>query len=136
MAHVARGARDGRGLRPTAWLRRLRSAAPRCPCAGPSAGEEGRPTLGALRYTTDSSYFVVKTLTRGQDRVAVNRAAARRIIELAEFRGSGAGPGEEWLSDCANGPLTSSEGVGGPTEWLKAGNLQHITHVVRSLSED
>ncbi|AQS71898.1 beta family protein [Streptomyces pactum] len=101
----------------------------------PTPGRKGGPPWGALRYTTDSAYFVVKTLTRGPDRVAVNRAAARRIIELAEFRGSGAGPGEEWLSDCANGPLTSSEGVGGPTEWLKAGNLQHMTHIVRSLSD-
>ncbi|HEX5567582.1 MAG TPA: hypothetical protein VFY14_11765, partial [Streptomyces sp.] len=100
----------------------------------PAPGRKGGPPWGALRYTTDSSYFLVKTLTRGPDRVAVNRVAARRITELPEFRGSGAGQGEEWLSDCANGPLTTSEGVGGPTEWLRAGNLQHMTYVVRSLS--
>ncbi|MEU3513176.1 hypothetical protein ABZ733_36050 [Streptomyces longwoodensis] len=40
-----------------------------------------------LRYTTDSSYSVIKTLARGPDRVAVNRAAARWITELPEFRG-------------------------------------------------
>jgi hypothetical protein len=45
----------------------------------------------------------------------------------------GAGQGEEWLSDCANGPLSTSEGVGGPSEWLPAGSLQHMTYVVRSL---
>jgi hypothetical protein len=45
----------------------------------PASGRKGGPPWGALRYTTDSSYFVVKTLTRSPDRVAVNRAAARRI---------------------------------------------------------
>ncbi|MDI9886400.1 beta family protein [Streptomyces sp. HNM0645] len=99
----------------------------------PATGRKGGPPWGVLRYTTDSSYVVVRTLTRGPDRIAVNRAAARRITELPEFRGARAGQGEAWLSDCANGPLSVSEGVGGPTEWLRAGNLQHMTHVVRSL---
>jgi hypothetical protein len=102
----------------------------------PTPGRKGGPPWGVLRYTTDSSYLLVKTLTRGPDRIAVNRGAARRIVELPEFRGAHAGPGEEWLSDCANGPLSTSEGVGGPTEWLRAGNLQHMTYVVRSLSGD
>lgn len=100
----------------------------------PAPGRTGGPPWGVLRYTIDSSYLLVKTLTRGADRIAVNRSAARRITELPEFRGAGAGQGEEWLSDCANGPLSTSEGVGGPTEWLRAGNLQHMTYVVRSLS--
>ncbi|MFE7277205.1 beta family protein [Streptomyces sp. NPDC057623] len=99
----------------------------------PAPGRKGGPPWGVLRYTTDSSYLLFKALTRGSDRIAVNRSAARRIIELPEFRGAGAGQGEEWLSDCAHGPLSSSEGVGGPTEWLRAGNLQHMTYVVRSL---
>ncbi|WP_236580098.1 beta family protein [Streptomyces sp. HM190] len=98
----------------------------------PAPGRKGGPPWGVLRYTTDSSY-VVRTVTRGPDRIAVNRAAARRITELPEFRGARAGQGEAWLSDCANGPLSVSEGVGGPTEWLRAGNLQHMTYVVRSL---
>ena len=101
----------------------------------PAPGRKGGPPWGVLRYTTDRSYFIVKTQTRGPDRTAVNRAAARRIIGLPEFRGYGAGQGEKWLGDCANGPLSSSEGVGGPTEWLRAGNLQHMTYVVRSLSD-
>lgn len=101
----------------------------------PAPGRKGGPPWGVLRYTTDTAYLFVKTLTRGPDRIAVNRAAARRITELPEFRGAGAGQGEEWLSDCADGPLTSSEGVGGPTEWLRAGNLQHMTYVVQSLSD-
>ncbi|MFE1771392.1 beta family protein [Streptomyces sp. NPDC059008] len=99
----------------------------------PAPGRKGGPPWGVLRYTTDSSYLLFKTLTRGPDRIAVNRGAARRIIELPEFRGAGAGQGEEWLSDCAQGPLSTGEGVGGPTEWLRAGNLQHMTYVVRSL---
>ncbi|MFH9871189.1 beta family protein [Streptomyces lydicus] len=99
----------------------------------PAPGRKGGPPWGVLRYTTDSSYLLFKTLTRGPDRVAVNRAAARRITELPEFRGAGAGQGEEWLSACARGPLSTGEGAGGPTEWLRAGNLQHMTYVVRSL---
>ncbi|MFI1294885.1 beta family protein [Streptomyces noursei] len=101
----------------------------------PAPGRKGGPPWGVLRYTTESSYLLFKTLTKGPDRVAVNRRAARRIVELPEFRGAVAGRGEEWLSDCANGPLSTSEGVGGPTEWLRAGNLQHMTYVVRSLPD-
>ncbi|MFD1306888.1 beta family protein [Streptomyces kaempferi] len=99
----------------------------------PAPGRKGGPSWGVLRYTTDSSYLLFKTLARGRDRIAVNRSAARRIVELPEFRGAGAGQGEEWVSDCAYGPLSTGEGVGGPTERLRAGNLQHMTYVVRSL---
>ncbi|MEV4923354.1 beta family protein [Streptomyces roseoverticillatus] len=99
----------------------------------PAPGKKGGPPWGVLRYTTDSSYLLFKVLARGPDRIDVNRRTARRIIQLPEFRGAGAGQGEKWLSDCANGPLSTSEGVGGPTEWLRAGNLQHMTYVVRSL---
>ncbi|MCF3131991.1 beta family protein [Streptomyces olivochromogenes] len=99
----------------------------------PAPGRKGGPSWGVLRYTTDSSYLLFKMLARGPDRIAVNRSAARRIVELPEFRGARAGQGEEWLSDCAHGPLSTSEGVGGPAEWLRAGNLQHMTYIVRSL---
>ncbi|MFF4716917.1 hypothetical protein ACFY2V_36825 [Streptomyces eurythermus] len=99
----------------------------------PTPGRGG-PPWGVLRYTTDSSYLLFRTLTRGPDRIAVNRSAARRITELPEYRGAAAGQGEEWLSDCANGLLTTSKGVGGPREWLRAGNLQHMTYVVQGLS--
>ncbi|MEW1672202.1 beta family protein [Streptomyces noursei] len=100
----------------------------------PAPGRQGGPPWGVLRYTTESSYLLFKTLTRGPDRTAVNRSAARRITELPEFRGAGASQGEMWLSACANGPLSTSEGVGGPAEWLRAGNLQHMTYIVRSLA--
>nr|WP_225320895.1 beta family protein [Streptomyces luteolifulvus] len=101
----------------------------------------GTATLGGtsgacwpeLVQPSSGSYPLFKALTRGSGRIAVNRSAARRIIELPEFRGAGAGQGEGWLSACVHGPLSTSEGVGGPTEWLRAGNLQHMTYVVRSL---
>ncbi|MBZ4318666.1 beta family protein [Streptomyces huiliensis] len=99
----------------------------------PSTGKGG-PSWGVLRYTTASSYLLFKTLPRGPDRIAVTRGAARRIVRLPEFRRAGAGGGEEWLSDCANGPLSTSEGMGGRREWLWAGNLQHMMYVVRSLT--
>ncbi|NJP72072.1 beta family protein [Streptomyces sp. C1-2] len=102
----------------------------------PDPERRGGPPWGVLRYTTDSSYVAVRTATRGPDRIAVNRAAARRITELPEFRGTRAGPGEAWLTDCANGPLSVGKGVGGPQEWLRAGNLQHMTVVARSLPGD
>jgi hypothetical protein len=86
-----------------------------------------------LRYTTDHAYVLCKTLNHGADRIAVNRGAARHIVGLPEFRGADAGPGEEWLRNCADGPLTTSKGTGGFTQWLEAGNLQHMTYVVRSL---
>ncbi|MFJ8731491.1 beta family protein [Streptomyces bauhiniae] len=99
----------------------------------PVTGRKGGPPWGVLCYTSDDSYLLFKMLTRGADRVAVNRSAARRVIELPEFRGAGAGQGEEWLSACAHGPLWTGEGTGGPAEWLRAGNLQHMTYVVQSL---
>ncbi|MFB7211940.1 hypothetical protein [Streptomyces sp. NPDC056255] len=101
----------------------------------PEPGRKGGPSWGMLRYTSDGSYHVFKTLTRGPERIAVNRDAARRITDLPKFRGAGAGSGEEWLSECARGPLTTGEGAGGPTEWLRARNLQHMTYVVRSLPD-
>ncbi len=99
----------------------------------PAPGRKGGPPWGVLGYTTENSYVLSKMLTRGSDRIATNRRAARQITELPEFRGAGAGQGEKWLRDCANGPLTVSKGVGGPKEWLRTGNLQHMTYVVRSL---
>ncbi|WP_330173199.1 beta family protein [Streptomyces sp. NBC_01498] len=95
---------------------------------------KGGPPWGVLRYTTESSYLLFKVLTRGDDRIAVNRGMARQIIELPEFRGTGTGEGERWLSDCAHGPLSTGKDTGGPAEWLWAGNVQHMTYVVRSLS--
>ncbi|WP_248843843.1 beta family protein, partial [Streptomyces albus] len=38
----------------------------------PDPGRKGAPAWGVLRYTTESSYLLFKTLTRGPDRIAVN----------------------------------------------------------------
>lgn len=93
----------------------------------------GGPPWGVLRYTTDRSFVLCKVLSRGPERTASIRGAARRIRDLPEFRGAAASAGETWLRDCADGPVTDSKGSGSHTEWLRAGNVQHMTYVVRSL---
>ncbi|MBH5337425.1 beta family protein [Streptomyces pactum] len=99
----------------------------------PRPNSGGGPPWGALRYTTESSYVLCKVLNRGDDRIAVNRRAARWITELPGFRARG-GAGEAWLRGCADGPLTSPKGTGGPLQWLWAGHTQHLTYVARCLS--
>ncbi|MER5183245.1 beta family protein [Streptomyces sp. NPDC002896] len=99
----------------------------------PTPDSKGGPPWGVLRYTTERSFVLCKVLARGADRIAVNRRAARQILDLPEFRGATAGAGECWLRACADGPATSGEDTGGPTEWLWAGNVQHMTYVVRCL---
>ncbi|WP_406401452.1 beta family protein [Streptomyces uncialis] len=96
----------------------------------PSAGRGG-PPWGVLRYTTAESFVLAKVLARGEDRAAVNRAAARKILGLPDFRGAAAGVGESWLRDCARGH--GAAGTGNAAMWLRVGNLQHMTYVVRSL---
>ncbi|MFF4094310.1 hypothetical protein ACFYYY_10720 [Streptomyces sp. NPDC001834] len=97
---------------------------------GPSSGNGG-PPWGVLRYTTDESFVLVKVPTRGADRAAAIRAAAREVLALPDFRGAAASAGETWLRDCAHGQ--GSKGTGNAAAWLQAGNVQHMTHVVRSL---
>ncbi|MFE9741415.1 hypothetical protein [Streptomyces sp. NPDC006477] len=97
---------------------------------GPST-DGGGPAWGVLRYTTDESYVLVKVPTRGHDRAATIRAAARDILALPDFRGPAASAGETWLRDCARG--RGPKGTGNAGVWLRVGNIQHITHVVRSL---
>ncbi|MGW4777648.1 beta family protein [Streptomyces filamentosus] len=96
----------------------------------PSTGKGG-PPWNALRYTTDESYVLVKVPTRGPDRSAAIRAAARDILALPDFRGPAASAGEAWIRDCAHG--NGPEGTGNVGVWLRVGNIQHMTHVVRSL---
>ncbi|WP_405548377.1 beta family protein [Streptomyces globisporus] len=105
---------------------------PRAIAREPSAGGGG-PAWGVLRYTTAESFVLAKVLARGEDRTAVNRAAARRLLELPDFRGAVGGAGESWLRDCARGHGT--KGTGNASVWLRVGNLQHMTYVVRSLRE-
>ncbi|MDH6625677.1 hypothetical protein M2271_003488 [Streptomyces sp. LBL] len=93
----------------------------------------GGPPWGVLRYTTDRTYVLCKVLNQGPDRTAGIRAAAGQICDLSEFRGAVASAGETWLRDCADGPMTDGEGSGNHTQWLWAGNVQHMTYVVRCL---
>ncbi|MBL1095724.1 beta family protein [Streptomyces coffeae] len=93
----------------------------------------GPPPWGLLRYTIDDWFVLCKVLNGGPDRTASIRAAARLIRDLPEFRGASAGAGETWLRDCANGPLTASKDTGQAPHWLRAGNIQHMTYVVRCL---
>ncbi|MFI0827041.1 beta family protein [Streptomyces roseolus] len=97
---------------------------------GPSTNGGG-PPWGVLRYTTDESYVLVKVPTRGPDRSGAIRAAARDILALPDFRGPAASAGETWIRDCAHGH--GPEGTGNVGVWLRVGNIQHMTHVVRSL---
>ncbi|MFE9859738.1 beta family protein [Streptomyces sp. NPDC005780] len=97
------------------------------------SGGGGGPAWGVLRYTTAESFVLAKVLARGEDRFAVNRAAARQLLELPDFRGAVAGAGESWLRDCARGH--GPTGTGNASVWLRVGNLQHMTYVVRSLRE-
>ncbi|MFJ9647472.1 beta family protein [Streptomyces sp. NPDC101206] len=91
----------------------------------------GGPPWGTLRYTTEESYVLAKVLARGEDRTTVNRTAARQLTELPDFRGAAAGAGESWLRDCAHG--RGPDGTGNATVWLRVGNVQHMSYVVRSL---
>ncbi|MFE9848612.1 beta family protein [Streptomyces sp. NPDC005576] len=100
----------------------------------------GGPEWGYLRYTTDRSYALVKMVHRGPDRTRVNRRAAREILRLPDFRGAAASSGECWLRDCARALThpavragSDGPGTGNAGTWLRVGNVQHMTHVVRSL---
>ncbi|WP_260422959.1 beta family protein [Streptomyces spectabilis] len=97
---------------------------------GPSSGKGG-PPWGVLRYTTDESFVLMNVLTRGDDRAAAIRAVAWEILALPDFRGATAGVGEAWLRDCARGE--GPRGTGNAAIWLRAGNVQHMTYVARSL---
>ncbi|MFJ5816740.1 hypothetical protein ACIQGT_23020 [Streptomyces sp. NPDC093108] len=50
---------------------------------------------------------------------------------MSDFRGAAAGGGEAWLRDCAYGQGPS--GTGNAAVWLRVGNVQHMSYVVRSL---
>ncbi|WUX48167.1 beta family protein [Streptomyces sp. NBC_01435] len=68
---------------------------------------------------------------RGEDRNTVNRAAARQLVEMSDFRGAVAGAREAWLRDRAYGQGPC--GTGNAAVWLRVGNVQHMSYVVRSL---
>ncbi|MBL1067344.1 beta family protein [Streptomyces sp. 7-21] len=89
---------------------------------------------GVLGYTTDDSFVLCRVVNQGPDRAAAVRGAARMLRGLPEFRGAAASEGERWLRDCAAGSLTDKEGTGQVAVWLRMGNVQHMTHVVQSLT--
>jgi hypothetical protein len=93
----------------------------------------GGPRWGVLRYTTDQWFVLCKVRNVRPERTADIRAAARLIRNLPEFRGATASAGETWLRDCAEGPDSSSDGTGQVGPWQWAGNVQHMTYVVRRL---
>lgn len=110
------------------------SALERRPGTDRDGGRSKGPYWGALCYTTEHTFVASRMLTRGSgNRVALNRASARRIVGLPGFRRAGAAAAERWYLCCAGGPDTSGKGTGTPEKWLWAGNVQHATFVVRSL---
>lgn len=90
----------------------------------------GGPPWGVLRYTTGRSYHLAK-VPYGRQYDDANRQAARCLTGLADFRGAGAGGGERWLRDRAEGCVST----GNHSTWNQVGNIQHMTFAVRSLGE-
>ncbi|XIE80599.1 hypothetical protein AB6O49_27115 [Streptomyces sp. SBR177] len=100
--------------------------------AQPPSKQKGGPDWGFLRYTTEREYVMSKVLHSGRektDKLAYNRTAARRIVELPSFRGTGAGAAEIWLRDLAAG----GDSTGAFGDWLTVGNAQHMAYVAHTL---
>ncbi|MFC9390964.1 beta family protein [Streptomyces venezuelae] len=95
----------------------------------PRPDQKGGPDWGFLRYTTEQAFVMAKVLHRGGERIALNRAAARELVSLAEFRGPLASVGDSWLRDCAHGDGST----GGFRKWLSVGNAQHFAFVAHTL---
>ncbi|MFD5005308.1 hypothetical protein ACFWMV_20640 [Streptomyces mutabilis] len=97
--------------------------------AQPPMSGSGGPPWGILRYTTARSYHFAK-VPYGRQYDDANREAAGSLTGLADFRGAAASAGEAWLCDRARGVETP----GNHSTWNRAGNIQHMAFVVRSLS--
>ncbi|WP_432069830.1 beta family protein [Streptomyces sp. AA1529] len=91
----------------------------------------GGPTWGAIRYTTETDFRFAKFRSCGEGRHDSIRAAARRLLAEADYRGRDDGWSDEWLTDCALG--AGSVGVGNATSWNQVSNHQHFTHIIRAL---
>ncbi|MER8231481.1 hypothetical protein [Streptomyces sp. NPDC094049] len=91
--------------------------------------QKGGPDWGFLRYTADRAFVMAKVLHRGDEKIPLNRAAARELVESADFRGPRASAGESWLRDCACG----NGSTGGFETWLSVGNAQHFAFVAHTL---
>ncbi|MEV0488682.1 beta family protein [Streptomyces atratus] len=83
---------------------------------------------GLLRYTTARSFHLVK-IPFGKRYDMPNRAAARLLTSLSDFRGRTASVGEQWLWRRAEGDET----VGNHAIWAEKGNVQHMAFVVSCL---
>ncbi|MCC4321498.1 MULTISPECIES: beta family protein [Streptomyces] len=92
----------------------------------------GGPPWGVLRYTTERTFLLVRAPAEGPNRSATVRSLARRLVEVHDFRDRAFSDGERWLRDCAYG--VGSDGAGTPEIWTRAGHVQHMTYVVRSLT--
>ncbi|MFH9958390.1 hypothetical protein ACH4OX_29775 [Streptomyces roseolus] len=100
--------------------------------AKPPSPQSGGPDWGFLRYTTERTFVMSKILHKGRERnekLAFNRATARRIVELTSFRGPTAGAAETWLRDLARG----SGKTGAFEKWLTVGNAQHMAYAAHML---
>lgn len=95
--------------------------------------KRGGPDWGAIRYTTETDFRIAKFRRRreGQGGHDSIRAAARRLLDDADYRGRDDGWSDEWLTDCAHG--AGSVGVGNATTWNQVSNHQHFTHVIHAL---
>lgn len=92
---------------------------------------KGGGRWGLLRYTTARSYHLVK-IPAGTPNDMANRAGARLLTALSDFRGPTASAGERWLSGRADGEET----VGNHGVWEAKGSVQHMTFVVDCLGAD
>ncbi|MEV5881408.1 hypothetical protein AB0L74_01510 [Streptomyces sp. NPDC052020] len=99
-----------------------------------AADDGDRSPFGLLRYTTARSFLLARFWAGKRGETGVTREAARWITESPDFRGEGASKGDLWYRQCAR--TTGSKGTGNAGTWNKVGNVQHMTYVVRCLSED
>ncbi|MGW3977171.1 beta family protein [Streptomyces mirabilis] len=95
--------------------------------SAPATG--GASPWGLLRYTTERSYHLVK-IPFGKKHDMANRAGARLLTGLSDFRGRGASAGERWLCRRAEGEET----VGNHAVWDEKAHVQHMAYVVRSVN--
>ncbi|WP_151483744.1 beta family protein [Streptomyces albicerus] len=90
---------------------------------------EGASPWGLLRYTTERSYHLVK-IPFGKRHDMANRAAARLLTGLSDFRGREASAGERWLCRRAEGEETA----GNHGTWDEKAHAQHMTYVVQGVN--
>jgi hypothetical protein len=95
------------------------------------------PPWSLLRYTLPDRFLVARAPTRGPERAARVRAAARRIVDDDSYRREPSpcrSAAEDWLESCADG--TGPAGTGTPETWTRVGHVQHLTYVTRRLLRD